>query len=410
MATVLALASVAYGQTNADDVTALAGLQKCVQAASSNIAYVNGWGVQGFTGRKLLQGTTPAQLCALGVPGTCGPTPTTPTGTATTAPASIPTGTSATSPCGDASNPVPWTGLLCSGGRVTQVLISTFGAGKNGPIFGGNCDVSTLADLAGLSAATIVDFTNAGLKGTLPASWSTGAWSNSLTSLTLAQNPGLVSLLPPEWGSGFSALQTLNIASSGLTGAVPPSWGTATAFPALINLQLISNNLGGGLPGWTSGFPKLQLLGLGENQLTGTLPAWSFPALSTLELQQNKLVGCLPSAWPTGLPKLGSLNVANNSLSGEIPSSWDTWASLNTSTLTPGNDFCGSISSTFRATPDGKGVRLQPDITSLPACSGVSCSTLPTLATAPAPALAPAGASSGAASPGLPTLATAGRR
>ena len=46
-----------------------------------------------------------------------------------------------------------------------------------------------------------------------------------------------------------------------------------------------------------------------------------------------------------------------------------------------GNNFCGTISSTFRATPDGKGVRLQPDIsTSLPACSGIlslTCLALP---------------------------------
>ena len=87
----------------------------------------------------------------------------------------------------------------------------------------------------------------------------------------------------------FTALQTLNIASSGLTGAVPSSWGTATAFPALINLQLIANSLGGGLPSWTGGFPKLQLLGLGQNDLTGTLPSWSFPSLTTLEVRIPKL-------------------------------------------------------------------------------------------------------------------------
>ena len=49
--------------------------------------------------------------------------------------------------------------------------------------------MGNLSDLAGLSAVQQVDFTDAGLAGTVPAAWSTGAWSGSLLSLVLAQNP-----------------------------------------------------------------------------------------------------------------------------------------------------------------------------------------------------------------------------
>jgi hypothetical protein len=63
-------------------------------------------------------------------------------------------------------------------------------------VFKTACDVGTLGDLAGLSAASIVDFTASGLSGTVPANWSTGAWASTLTQLTLAQNPGITGAVP----------------------------------------------------------------------------------------------------------------------------------------------------------------------------------------------------------------------
>ena len=56
--------------------------------------------------------------------------------------------------------------------------------------------MGNLSDLAGLSAAQHVDFTAAGLSGTVPAAWSTGAWSGSLLSLVLAQNPQINGPVP----------------------------------------------------------------------------------------------------------------------------------------------------------------------------------------------------------------------
>ena len=64
-------------------------------------------------------------------------------------------------------------------------------------VFQGTCDVGNLTDLAGLTAASIVDFTDSGLSGTVPAAWGAGSgWAGSLTSLTLAENPSITGPIP----------------------------------------------------------------------------------------------------------------------------------------------------------------------------------------------------------------------
>lgn len=93
-------------------VQAIQSLQACVQANAAGKGFLMGWGVES-AGAASDAGVTAAirqtneQLAALGVPGvTAG------TGLST------PGGSSNNDPCG---NPVPWTGLLCSGDRITQV-------------------------------------------------------------------------------------------------------------------------------------------------------------------------------------------------------------------------------------------------------------------------------------------------
>ena len=66
--------------------------------------------------------------------------------------------------------------------------------------------MGNLSDLAGLSAVQQVDFTAAGLSGTVPASWATGAWSGSLLSLVLAQNPQINGSVPDISGYASSWL------------------------------------------------------------------------------------------------------------------------------------------------------------------------------------------------------------
>ena len=63
-------------------------------------------------------------------------------------------------------------------------------------VFQGTCNASTLSGLSGLSSLQILDFTASGLSGTIPASWATGAWNQTLQSVTLSQNPNLTGPVP----------------------------------------------------------------------------------------------------------------------------------------------------------------------------------------------------------------------
>ena len=95
-------------------VEALQGLRSCVQANSAGKGFLNGWGATdtappGSASVTAAIQKTNEQLAAMGVPGVA----------ANTGLGSV-TGTASNSddPCG---SPVPWTGILCSGNRVTQV-------------------------------------------------------------------------------------------------------------------------------------------------------------------------------------------------------------------------------------------------------------------------------------------------
>ena len=77
-------------------------------------------------------------------------------------------------------------------------LISQLATTKNLP-----CDVGTLGDLSGLSAVQMVDFTNAGLTGTLPSEWASGF--DSLTTLNLPMN-NIKGSLPASWSTGYGTL------------------------------------------------------------------------------------------------------------------------------------------------------------------------------------------------------------
>lgn len=383
----LALVATASAQTN-NDVTALQGLQSCIQASKGNIAYLNGWGGGVSTGsssagRKMLQTSENcAQAAAISSAIPCTPTtptttsttpttPTTPTYSTPTLPASpptpsTPTGTSSSSPCGDSSNPVPWTGLLCTNGRVTSVIISQLGPN----IFQGSCNVGNLSDLAGLSAVQQVDFTAAGLSGTVPAAWSTGAWSGSLLSLVLAQNPLINGSVPDI--SGLTALQSLDLSNSSFSGSIPTSFNSTTS-PSLLSYTAFSNQISGPLP---ASLPaNLTTFGLGNNKLNGTLPSYTSSTLSTFQVQNNTLTGCLPANWTTGLTNLTTVDLSSNQLAGAIPSTWQAsgaFPKLQTINLS-GNQFCGSTGQL--GTPVGNVGQNNPSATRLvPSVSFAACS------------------------------------
>lgn len=300
-------------------------------------------------------------------------TPTTATGSpagTTTTPSGVPTGTSSSNPCGDSSNPVPWTGLLCTDGRVTSVVLPQLGTN----LFKGTCDVGTLGDLAGLSAASVVDFTASGLSGTVPANWSTGAWASTLSQLTLAQNPEITGAVLDL--SGLTALKSLDISNSSFSGPLPTSFNSSTSL-ALTSLTAFGNKLTGALP--ASVPANLTTLGLGYNQFNGTLPAYNSSSLSYIQLNNNNLTGCLPSDWTTGLKNITNIDLSNNQLSGPIPTTWQAsgaFPTLQTINIV-GNQLCGDLGKL--GTPVGtvgqnnpSATRLVPSPGTLPACSGTS--------------------------------------
>ena len=93
-------------------VAALTGLQACVAANAKNLAYVYGWNTSSSSSAtpSAVPGAASidATLAAAGVPGV------TASGTTPSAPGA----SASTDPCGTTQ---PWTGLLCSGGRVTTM-------------------------------------------------------------------------------------------------------------------------------------------------------------------------------------------------------------------------------------------------------------------------------------------------
>lgn len=85
-----------------------------------------------------------------------------------------------------------------------------------------------------------------------------------------------------------------------------------------LNALIIANcKLTGTIPQWLSGCTKLQLLDLSWNQLEGTIPSWfgSFPFLFYLDLSNNSFSGELPR----NLTALESLSFRNISLEDPSP-------------------------------------------------------------------------------------------
>lgn len=171
-------------------------------------------------------------------------------------------------PCGGS-----WTGISCSGSRVTKIKIS--GLGLTGSIG---------YQLASLTALTDFDISNNNFGGTVPYN------------------------LPPN-------LQTLNFANCNFNGAVPYSIST---MKPLEHLDLSHNQFNGQLNIDFSQLSSLATMDLSDNQLTGNLPASfsSLTSLNSLSLQNNQFTGTINVL--ADLP-LDNLNVANNHFTGWIP-------------------------------------------------------------------------------------------
>ncbi|KAK3421749.1 hypothetical protein EUGRSUZ_G02367 [Eucalyptus grandis] len=145
-----------------------------------------------------------------------------------------------------------------------------------------------------------------------PESW--GNLADSLESLELRSNPGLVGQVPSCFGQLVN-LQSLVIQENGLSGNVPPNIGT------LLNLkQLVlgGNSLTGRIPDSFGGLSKLLILDLSSNSPSGPLTSalGGLTSLLKLDLSNDLLEGKLP------------MELGNNKLSGGLTRSLESMCSL----------------------------------------------------------------------------------
>jgi hypothetical protein len=168
----------------------------------------------------------------------------------------------------NASQPVcTWTGVVCSGGRVTELHLP-----------------------------------GDGLRGDLPV----GVFGalTKLAVLSLRYN-ALSGPLPRDLASCVD-LSIVNLHSNLLSGEIPAA---LLALPALTQLNLADNRFSGRVPPAISRNGKLEQLYLQGNLLTGTLPDVTMPALTTLNVSFNNLTGEIPRSF-SGLPVTSFLGMS----------------------------------------------------------------------------------------------------
>ncbi|CAO2035343.1 unnamed protein product [Urochloa humidicola] len=155
--------------------------------------------------------------------------------------------------------PCSWTGVICTGGRVTEIHLP--GDGLRGALPAGA--------LGGLTKLAVLSLRYNALSGTLPA---------DLASCV--------------------ELRVINLQSNLLSGELPAA---VLALPALTQLNLANNRFSGKIPASIATNGRLQLLYLDGNRLTGNLPDVSMPSLTLLNVSFNNLTGEVPKSF-SGMP------------------------------------------------------------------------------------------------------------
>lgn len=159
-----------------------------------------------------------------------------------------------------------WTGVVCTGGRVTEIHLP-----------------------------------GEGLRGSLPVGALGGL--NKLAVLSLRYN-ALSGPLPRDLASCVE-LRVINLQSNLLSGELPAE---VLALPALTQLNLAQNRLSGRISPAIAKNGRLQLLFLNGNRLTGELPNVSMPSLTALNVSFNNLSGEIPKSFG-GMPSTSFLGM-----------------------------------------------------------------------------------------------------
>ncbi|KAM0019449.1 putative non-specific serine/threonine protein kinase [Helianthus debilis subsp. tardiflorus] len=202
-------------------------------------------------------------------------------------------------------------------------------------------------DLGFLSMNAVVDLSDNGFDGSLPASFNipdlpfldlssnhlSGSlekflchaiqYSRPLKVLNLGNND-LSGVIPDCWNN-WNSLEVLNFESNRLSGGIPKSIGELSY---LKSLNIRNNNLSGILPLSVMSSKSLLIIDLAENKLTGfTLPPnWrKSTRLKLINLRSNKLSGKFPNEL-CGLGSIQILDLADNNLTGNIPTCFNNFS------------------------------------------------------------------------------------
>eukprot|EP00929_Paragymnodinium_shiwhaense_P103486 TRINITY_DN6702_c0_g1_i13.p1 TRINITY_DN6702_c0_g1~~TRINITY_DN6702_c0_g1_i13.p1 ORF type:complete len:1481 (-),score=188.81 TRINITY_DN6702_c0_g1_i13:153-4595(-) len=220
-----------------------------------------------------------------------------------------------------------WQSLKCSHSRWDDRTRCPSWASCSGGNSGGGLVLEIDLSYAGCRGAMIIarwrelyalqklNFTNNGLRGSLPAAWSE---LSRLQQVDLSSN-SLKGALPVEWAA-LHNLQVLDLSRNELTGELPQTW---CELALLQKLSLSHNKLSGGLPSSWYQLATLHSLFLEHNKLTGQLPVeWSrLQTIHVLQLHHNTLSGPLPAEW-RALSSLTRLGLSHNMLVGRLPGEW----------------------------------------------------------------------------------------
>ncbi|KAL5214939.1 hypothetical protein ABZP36_004091 [Zizania latifolia] len=159
-----------------------------------------------------------------------------------------------------------WTGVVCSGGRVTEIHLPGVGLRGNVPV---------------------------GALGSL----------DKLAVLSLRYN-ALSGPLPTDLAACVE-LRVINMQSNHFSGELPPE---ILAIPSLAQLNLADNRFSGRIPPSIAKNGKLQLIYLDGNLLTGELPNVNMPLLTSFNVSFNNLTGEIPNGFG-GMPATSFLGM-----------------------------------------------------------------------------------------------------
>ncbi|KAL0906588.1 hypothetical protein M5K25_025092 [Dendrobium thyrsiflorum] len=240
-----------------------------------------------------------------------------------------------------------WTGVLCSGGRVTAINLRGRGLAGTLP--------SSLSSLTSLQSLFLPGNQ---LSGPLPS------FGNLATLQEISVSSNLFTSVPSDFFSGLSGLQKISLDDNPLA-----PWELPESFAEcpLVSVSASNASISGALPDFFDRLSSLQSFRLSYNNISGPLPA-SLPRspirelllnnqqgtklsggidvigqmeqLSLLWIQSNAFSGPIPDL--SNLTTLQSFNVRDNALTGVVPNSLVTVSTLKNVSLS-NNDLQGPM-------------------------------------------------------------------